>query len=34
MVIIFGFLEKSTMEKCIKRLKIDRQSNRKDPRDE
>ena len=24
-------LEKSTLEKCIKTLKIDRQSNRKDP---
>ena len=32
MVIIFGFLGKSTLEKCIKTLKIDRQSNRKDSR--
>ena len=31
MVIIFGFLGKSTLEKCIKTLKIDRQSNRIDP---
>ena len=32
MVIIFGFLGKSTLEKCIKTLNIDRQSNRIDPR--
>ena len=31
MVIIFGFLGKNMLEKCLKTLKIDMQSNRIDP---